>query len=94
MIDIKLKGAGEAIRALRERREVSLRDLAKTLKWDRGRLSKYENNQLPLTLHIIERIATILDERPEVLLHSCLKILHPHMGKNPVGKLLRRLIVE
>jgi len=90
----RLAGAGRAIRALREAAGLSLRDLAARLHWDKGRLSKYENDQLALSISVIEDLARVLGQRPEVVVLYCLKQRYPKLSLagSEIGTLLDELI--
>jgi transcriptional regulator with XRE-family HTH domain len=56
--------------------------------WDKARLSRVENNQLPLTRNTIHQIAAVLEIRPEKLLLMCLKENYPRLQDSRVGQLL------
>ena len=92
----KIESAGGAIRALREERSLSLTDLAAKLKWDKGRLSKYENNQLAMSLPVLDLIAKALDLPPLVVLLHCLKHRYPMLRRrdNRVAQLVEQIVHE
>jgi transcriptional regulator with XRE-family HTH domain len=81
------------IRRLREEAGVSLGTLARRLKWDKGRLSKYENNHLALSLPTIDKIASALGIPPEVIVLECLMERYPGLKapESELGQLLKRL---
>ncbi|SRR6266498_639411 len=93
MADIlKIDGAGEVIRRLREEAGIGLNQLAASLGWDKGRISKYENNHLALALPVIEDIAEAIGLRPEVVVLECLKHRYPTLAGSKIGHLLASLI--
>jgi transcriptional regulator with XRE-family HTH domain len=90
----KLHKAGSVIRELREEAGLSLSDLAQKMGWDKGRLSKYENDGLGLSAQTIEKIATALNFNPEVLLLKCLQHKYPRLAEAKTGKLIEEAIRE
>lgn len=92
----KVDSAGEAVRTLREQAGLSLRDLAERTGWDKGRLSKYENNQLAMSLPVLDRIAQGLGMAPLVVLLHCLRHRYPALKRpnSEVGSLLQQLVDE
>ena len=92
----RIESAGEAVRALREQAGLSLRELAERLGWDKGRLSKYENNQLAMSLPVIEQIAEGLGRAPLVVLLHCLKHRYPALSRanSKVRSLVEQLVTE
>ena len=90
----KIDRVGQAIRTLRKQSGLSLAELAHSLGWDKGRLSKYENDRLALSLPVLEEIARALRQRPEVVLLYCLKHRYPKLSLagSEVGTLLDRLV--
>lgn len=86
--------AGDAIRRLRNDSGLSLSSLARLLGWDKGRLSKYENNELRLSLPVIERIAHALNKPPELVVLECIKIRYPALARSDSkpGQLLQELV--
>lgn len=89
-----LDSAGEAIRALREQAGLSLTEFANLLGWDKGRLSKYENNQIGLSSAAIEHIAHGLGVEPLYVHIECLKAHYPHLRRSnsKLGSLLDQLV--
>jgi transcriptional regulator with XRE-family HTH domain len=92
MANMKIEGAGAVIRKYREQHNISLRELALRLGWDRGRLSRYENNDLALSLDALSQIATALGERPEVVVFECLRALHRNLDNSPLGKIVGSIV--
>ena len=90
----KLSDAGAAVRQARQRLGLSLNDVAGRLGWDKGRLSKYETNELALSSDVLDAIAGALDCRPEVLLLECLRSKYPSLKSSKTGHLLNELIRE
>lgn len=90
---LKIDSTGGAIRALRETAGLSLAELAEKVGWDKGRLSKYENNHLGLSLSVIDEIAAALGLASTTVLISCIKHRYPHLSRprSRVGKLLDQL---
>ena len=84
------------IRTLRQQAGLSLEEMARRIGWDKGRLSKYENSRLGLSLPVIEDIAKALGERPEVVVLRCLKERYPALSssKSEVGRLVQHLVDE
>jgi len=93
---LKLESAGLAIRQLREERKLSLDALAGRIGWDKGRLSRYENDRVGLSTGAIEHIAQGLELPSIVVLVHCLKHIYPALAEanSPKGKLLDRLVKE
>ena len=94
--ELTIDSAGQAIRSLREQAGLSLQDLAERLDWDKGRLSKYENNHLALSLPVIEEIASAFDKPPPSLVFACLQHRYPALSnsQSKVGRLVKRLTDE
>lgn len=93
-ITIKIDGAGDAIRTLREASGLTLQGLAERVGWDRGRLSKYENNRLGLSISVIEEIARALGEPSLAVVLLCLKQRYPELSNSKAGKLVEQLVEE
>ncbi|HKQ46806.1 MAG TPA: helix-turn-helix transcriptional regulator [Phycisphaerae bacterium] len=93
---ITIAGAGSVLRQLRTKAGLSLDDLAGRLDWDKGRLSKYENDQLGLSLDVIEQIAVALDQRAEPVILRLLQHRYPSLAspRSKVGRLLREAVDE
>ena len=91
---LKLPRSGRSIRLLREGRGLTLENLADRLGWNKGRLSKYENGRLSVTLTVLEQIAKALDERTEVVVLYCLKHCYPELSLagSKTGHLLQKLV--
>ncbi len=94
MAEIKIEGAGAAIRSLRRKKGLSIRELAERLSWDRGRLSRYENDRLALSLNAIQQIAESLGEPPEALVLECLTVVHKDLGSSAIGRTLGAIVSE
>ena len=94
MNQLKINGAGRAIRRLREEAGCSLTRLAKKLRWNKARLWKYEQNTLGLSLPAMHAIAKALGERPEVVVLQCLKEVYPKLRsrRTKAGRLVKSLI--
>lgn len=92
MSEPKLDNSGGALRELRESLGISLRELAQRLSWDRGILSKYENNRLGLSLSRIDDIAGALGLRPEVVILFILKKRYPSLASTSPINLLDQLV--
>ncbi len=92
----KIPNAGEALRSLRQSFGLSLRELADRVGWDKARLSKYENDQLGLSLPVLEEIARALGQRPEVVVLYCLKHRYPSLSVegSETGDLLDTLVQQ
>ena len=91
---VSIDGAGEVLRNCRLEAELSLEQLADRLQWDKGRLSKYENNRLGVTLDVIEQIAVALGHRAEPIVLKCVQHLYPALASNRsrVGRLLQSAV--
>ena len=94
MIDLKMNGSGHVLRQMRDEAGVSLRELAEKLDWNQGTLSKYENNQLGLSLEVAEQIADALGCSREELAVRCLQARYNTLAKSTtnVGKLAYNLV--
>ena len=92
--EVTIPAAGDAIRALREEAGLSLQELADRVGWDKGRLSKYENNHLALALPAIDTIARGLDLAPAVVVYNCLKHRYPALtlAESESGPLVKALV--
>jgi transcriptional regulator with XRE-family HTH domain len=78
---IKFKSVGSELRAIRVEYKMGLNELAKKIKWNKSRLSRYENNQLSLTLDAIDQIAKGLQIPSPVLVIRFIKKLYPILSK-------------
>jgi len=96
MTSPKIDSAGEAIRAMRVEQGLSVQQLAERIGWDKGRLSKFENNKLALSLPVIEKIARALEMSPAAIVLRCLKVRYPYLAaeRSEIGKLLDKLIAR
>jgi transcriptional regulator with XRE-family HTH domain len=99
--NLRLEGAGQALQPLRTQREMSLRDLEdklrevdKSQEWDRGRLSRYENNKLAMSSEVMASLADALDVPVDVFVLSCLEEVRKGLKNKEIGKLLRRIVEE
>ena len=90
---LRIDSAGAVIKALREQKPLTLESLAERLGWDKGRLSKYENNHLAVSMPVIEDIADALEMDPFVLTLKCLRHRYPALNgkKSKPGRLLTQL---
>jgi len=73
--------AGGVIRALRKERGWSLAALAERVGWDKSRLSRYETNQVAMSLDTIGKIANGLELPALVVLIKCLKHVYPDLRR-------------
>jgi len=90
--NLKLTGVGRTIRQLREQAGLSQAELSRRLGWAAGKLSKYETNHLALSLEVIEEIARVLEQRPDVVVLRCLQHRYPALGTSEVGRLLEAMV--
>lgn len=92
----KIELAGEVIRRFREKAGLSLSQLAERAGIEKSSLSKYENNQLAMSLPIVERIAEGLKTPPLLVIFECLKQRYPDLrrGKSKVATLVGQLVSE
>jgi transcriptional regulator with XRE-family HTH domain len=90
---LKFESLGDELRTIREECKVGLNELAKKINWDKGRLSKYENNKLALTVDAIDQIAQGLGIPSPVIVIRFLKKLYPVLSnpQNHETKLLNQL---
>ena len=87
-----MRGEEQRFSACAEEAALSLSEMAKRLDWDKGRLSKYENNQLGISLSVAEEIAKVLKKRPETVVLLCLKEHYPKLKKSETGEILDALV--
>src|SRR5687768_10898334 len=94
MNDFRLKGSGQVLRQVRDEAGVSLRELAERLGWSQGTLSKYETNQLGVSLEIVDQIADAIGCSREELALRCLKERYSSLANSStkVGKLANSLV--
>lgn len=92
--DIKLTGAGDVLRELREQAGLSLREAAGKLDWYPGELSKYETNKVGVSLEIVEKIADLVGKPREAVVLQCLQTRYTKLAQkdSPVGKALGHLL--
>lgn len=92
----RIDSVGQVLRQIREEAEMSLQELASKLGWDKGRLSKYENNHLNLSSSVIESIAQALGLPPSLLMLRCLQWRFPELrsSRTKTGKLVAGLLAE
>ncbi len=90
--EMTFPGMGKTLKQLREQNSWSLTEFADRLGWHKSRLSKYENNELAISLPALEEIAKQLDMRPDVLVLQCLRQKYPDLNRPEVGQLLDRLV--
>lgn len=77
MSEPTLESAGEVVRALRREADISLREMAEKLGWDKSRLSRIENNESKLSSSAISEIAEILGKPTELVLVRCFEASFP-----------------
>ena len=94
MRELQIEKAGQVIRDLRSERGIGLNELAARMGWDKGRLSKYETNQLGLSLSAVGEIAKALHVRPEVLVFECLKQVYPRLRRDSEERQLLEQLIE
>ena len=68
-----ISGVGSALAELRARAKLSLAELADKVETSKSALSKIENNERPVSLQLLERLAKPLKWRPEALILFCLQ---------------------
>jgi transcriptional regulator with XRE-family HTH domain len=90
--DLTLRGAGEALRTIRQQKGVSLRQLAEDLKMSQGTLSKYENNQVGMDMEVLLKLSGALQVEPSEMLRACLKVLMPSLIGNPIGAAICKVL--
>src|SRR5262245_3808580 len=94
--NLKIESAGKVIQARRKEAGLALEALADRLGWEdgKGRLSKYENDRLGLSLPVIEEIARALGKRAEPIVLECLKARYPALAseRSTAGRLLNQLV--
>jgi transcriptional regulator with XRE-family HTH domain len=92
--DIRLTGSGAVLRELREEAKLGLREAAERLGWDPGLLSKYETNQVGVTLESVESIAELVGRSKEAVVLQCLRSRYESFSKanTPIGKALGELL--
>src|SRR5687768_14724812 len=83
---------GAAIRRLREDRRWTQKQLAERIGWDDSRISKIENNALPLTLSAIGRLAKAFGMHPAHVIYLCVEQEFPTIKTTKEGKSVRSLI--
>lgn len=90
----KLEGVGSGLRDLRCRCEFTQAMLAKEMGIDKARLSRIENNLLPLSLTLLDSAALALNMSSEVLLLYCLRTRYPKLLSTTVGQELQELLAK
>jgi transcriptional regulator with XRE-family HTH domain len=90
---LKLLSAGHVIKKLREEQNLTLMALADKLGWNKGRLSRYENNQVGLSTDAINEISKALNIPSPIVLILCLKQIYPALSdtNSKTAKLLDQL---
>jgi transcriptional regulator with XRE-family HTH domain len=91
---LKLEGVGSGLREMRCRCELTQATLAKEMGIDKARLSRIENNLLPLSLTLIDLAALALNMSSDVLLLYCLKTRYPKLLSTTVGRELQELLAK
>ena len=81
---------------MRIEHDLRVQQLAQRLGWDKGRLSKYENDKLALSMPVIEAIARALEINPAAVVIRCLKVRYPYLAaeRSEIGKLLDKLLAR
>ena len=90
--NLTFPAAGRVIRQLREDARLSLADLAERVGWDKGRLSKYENDKIALSMPVIEEIAGALKKPPLEIVLACLKTRYPVLQNADLSRLLDKVV--
>jgi len=90
MAELRIEGAGLVIKALREKHGMTLSELANRLKWDKSRLSLYENDKRSISLETLAEICQGLDESPLAIIRDCIKPVHA----SACGSMLKDLVKE
>lgn len=90
---LKLQSVGQVIKKLREKQNLSLEALANKIGWSKGRLSRYENNQVGLSTDTINKISDALNIPSPIVLIRCLKQLYPALSdtNSEAARLLDKL---
>ena len=91
---VKLSNVGAALSQLRKQAGFSISEMAKQLGWSKGRISKYENDELGVTTTVLEELAKGLGMEPEVVILFCLNHKYPKLGDSEIGKALEDLIIN
>jgi transcriptional regulator with XRE-family HTH domain len=91
---VGMERMGLAVRSLRKKAGLSLRLAADRVGTSKSLLSRIENDAVPLSLSMTERIARALDMRPEALILYCLQQKYPGLMDSAVGQELRILNEE
>lgn len=71
---------------------MTLTRLAEEIGIDKSTLSNYETGRNALSIETLDRIATALGHRPEVVLLFCLKQRYPQLQHSKTGTLLEELV--
>jgi transcriptional regulator with XRE-family HTH domain len=88
--DIRFIRCGGVIRELRERANISIRELEARTGCDRGWLSKIENNALAVSLSKIVTIAEGLEVPVDELILKCLESRFPQLHATEAGAIVAR----
>jgi hypothetical protein len=91
---LKVTKSGLGIKQLREHAGFTLPQFAEKLGWNKGQLSKYENNILALPLSAIEEIANALGHSVSVVVLYLLKIQYPDLNGSETGERFDRLVEQ
>lgn len=89
---LKLKGAGAAIKAMREKANKSQEEVAKLLGWRQEALSRCENNKLDLSSSDIVAFASKLGLPLGDVLVQCLQEVKKEAANHPNGILVKTLL--
>lgn len=90
---MKLKGCGDVIRDVRQRRGFTTDEVEAILNWPSGRLSKYENNKLNVHLDVLNDLAQALEVSRAWLALLCLRSQYPELDKGMRGSKMKDLLV-
>jgi transcriptional regulator with XRE-family HTH domain len=78
-IKFQLKFSGGVIKRLRQEKNISLRDLESETKISRSLLSRYENDQVSISIDSLEAIARVIGIPVLYLIIELLKNKYPHL---------------
>jgi transcriptional regulator with XRE-family HTH domain len=87
-IELRLEGCGDVIKTYREKAGLTVRSLADKAKCSHSALTKIENNQLSLSLAVIESIAKAIDVKAGTILLTCLKKKFPKLQSTKAGSIV------
>ena len=89
-----LGNCGDVIVKIRKSRDMSASHLVALLgdKWSAHRLSKIENNKVPISRGTIHQMAEAFKMPPERLYLMCLKEHYPALQHGEIGELLENVV--